>query len=1081
MMKDLKENLELRLRAEISALIHDFGKLSEEFISQQSSSTTYDKYLFRHNLILGRSIQPTHEIVSEDGTKIDLSKHGIYSIENELRKYIHENSCRSNDKDLKQFIKNKYCKNLSNTKAEKQADELLYLIREHYSYRKISDENQNGLLIHLCQNLLIFKTDTIGFADIIAKHHKGEKYQSVLSVNFLKMFREIDGIDSGIDKGALNDCGKQPKDKTYFATSFGHEIHTIDISNLNEIRDNLCKQLSDNLGTGGDITDIRNNIHEIIKGPFLHGLGDTRRSGNDVTLWDHSYSVASLYKSALAKIIHENKWTEPHKIKWRIIAVQYDKLGLIEKAHKLGDIIGYRKLTKEVDTAIKKIIEEDIAIGNEIYRDETGIYFTGPDINSDEWFNPIKKQVLQEVQKITDGEVIPYITLDKSSRSLVNLTKLLKKSKYNFLCQEEIPDWMKTWKDASTNTVKDTNINRSYCKNQCQNNHNCIALNGSNEYQIDICPVCKVHPKCEHQNICKHCLERRESRIKEWQGGKYQTIWIDEIADKNKKVAIITGMFNIFGWLNGELLNTVFSQTLEDYEKTDYNSLINLLKKCLESNEYESSLLNKIANDAYKNQASHKFYNAIVADRNPTWSDAEINWDNDPDYQKASEYLLLTLFRKHPSPARLRRIWETTQNFWIDVQDKLKNKNVLKYKNENDLNGEEDIRFKRLEIKLNNKPPVNILYNVKFGKYDILMYFDGNKLISIQNLTFSGLKKDLDKYKHEIILIKREDENDSEFKKNRINEILYSKEQYNPFLKILLSPISFQFIVPATSVPSVMQLIQDKYSAEMGEVYGRLPLNMGAVIFDHKTPLYAAINASRKMLQGFEDKPAEKFIVKSTNNNGFVEFVNNDNGKSIEFDKPIEKSSRYYRNFIVENPTDIEDREGYFKSYIDSEERGLLNASEIEKNDEVMLYTNHFDFEFLDTTTRRLEIRYNNKNYKRINQSELRGPRPYYLEEFNTVFDKVWKIFDVLTSSQIKKIQSQIAKLHLDWAGYENYGDFKIQIENILINLGTRKWWNSIEEDDQMLLTRVCCDKTIFDVLEFYNSILKLKPSGDKE
>ena len=164
-----------------------------------------------------------------------------------------------------------------------------------------------------------------------------------------------------------------------------------------------------------------------------------------------------------------------------------------------------------------------------------------------------------------------------------------------------------------------------------------------------------------------------------------------------------------------------------------------------------------------------------------------------------------------------------------------------------------------------------------------------------------------------------------------------------------------------------------------------------------------------------------------------------------------------------------------------SEERGLLNASKLYENCEVMLYTNHFDFEFLDTTTRRLEIRYNNKNYKRINQSELRGPRPYYLEEFNTVFDKVWKIFDVLTSSQIKKIQSQIAKLHLDWAGYENYGDFKIQIENILINLGTRKWWNSIEEDDQMLLTRVCCDKTIFDVLEFYNSILKLKPSGDKE
>ena len=1067
-------NRELRLCAEIWALIHDLGKLSEEFISQQSSSITYDKYLFRHNLILGRSIQPPYEIISKDGTTIFLSEDEIYSIEKDLCKYIDKND-ESTDQQLKQFIKDKvkdkYFKNIGSTKAK----ELLNLIREHYSYRKISNENQNELFNYLCQNSLIFNNDKICFADIVAKHHEGEKYKSVPYGNCLKMFKEIDGLDSGIDKGALNDCGKQPKDETYSATSFGYEIQKIDISYLKEIRDNLCKQLSNDLDPVKKRNNVRNNIHKYIKHSFLHGLGETRRSGNDVTLWDHSYSVASLYKSALTK------WIEPHKIKWRIIAVQYDKLGLIEKSHKLGDIIGYRTLTEDVDTAIKEIIEENIAIGNEIYRDETGIYFVGPDINSDEWFSPIKKHIIQEVQKITDGEIIPHITLGESSRSLVNLTELLKKSKNNFLSKETIPAWAGKWKNASTDTVKDIYIIRSYCKNQCQNYHNCIAFNGSNIYMIDICPVCKVHPKCEHQNVCKHCLERRENRIKEWKykidqtDRIYQTIWIDEIADKNKKVAIITGRFNLLGWLNGELLNTIFSQTLEDHESDyDYIDLRNELTECLKSNENECSLLKKIAKEAYRNKKCAKdLYDAIVADRNPTWD------DHNPDYQKASEYLLLTLFRKHPSPARLRRIWETTQKFWEDIQDELKNKEVLKYKNENDLKDEEDIRFKRLKIKLNSNIQ-KTLYNAKFGKFDILMYFDGEELISTQNLSFLGLKKDYAKYKHEKIFIKREDEKDSEFKENRINDISLSNEQYNPFLEILLSPISFQFIVPATSVPRVMQLIQEKYYAEMGEVFGRLPLNMGIVIFDHKTPLYAAINASRKMLQGFEDKPAEKFLVKTINDDGSIEFVNNDNGKSVKFDKTIEKSSRYYRNFIVKNHTDIEKRDGYFKSYIDSEERGLLNASDLNKNDEVMLYTNHFDFEFLDTTTRRLEIRYSDNKYKRINQNELRGPRPYYLEEFNTVFDKVWTLFDVLTISQIKKIQSQLAKLHLDWAGYENSDAFKIQIENILINIGTRNWWGSIEED-HMLLTRVCCDKTIFDVLEFYNSILKLKPSGDKE
>jgi len=1061
-MWDLKGNKDLSLRAEICALIHDLGKLSEEFISQQSSSITYDKYLFRHNLILDTL---KHEISFLDGSKRDLSQDYIDLIETDLLKYIREEKGTLKDKQLKDCIITNLHENISNNTAKK----LLHLIREHYSYNKIFDVNPNISLCQFYKNSLICNEEQIRFADIVAMHHDRINCNNSPNYNLLCLFKMVDGLDSGIDKGVLNNNGKQPKDETCY------EIQKINTPCLKEIRDNLCNRLNDKLGAGDDIIDIRNQIHKIIKDSFLQGLGDTRRSGNDVNLWDHSYSVASLYKSALSKINYEGQWTEPHKIKWKIIAVQYDKLGLIEKAHKLGDIVGYRTLTENVDVAIKKIIEEEIAIGNEIYRDATGIYFVGPDIDSDEWFNLIKKQVIPEVQKIT-GEVVPHITLDKSSRSLVNLTGLLKKSKYNFFNQETIPAWTKKWETASTDTVKDIYINRSYCKNQCQNNNNCIAFNGSNEYQIDICPVCKVHPKCEHQNICKHCLDRRESRINKWQDGTYQTIWIDEIADNNKKVAIITGRFNLFGWLNGELLNTVFSQTLED-QGCSYIDLRNKLMECLKSNEKNSSLLKKIANDAYgKEQCAKDFYDDIVADRNPTWTDAKIEWGDKPDYQKASEYLLLTLFRKHPSPARLRRIWETTQKFWEDIQDELKNKNGLKNENY-----EEDIRFKRLEIKLNNNTLIkNTLCNAKFEKIDILMYFDGEKLISIQNLTFSCVIEDLEKYKDKNIHIKCEDGNDSKFKEHKIEDISFSNGQYSPFLEIILSPISFQFIVPANSVPRVMQLIQKKYFAEMGEVYGRLPLNMGAVIFDHKTALYAAINASRKMLQGFEDKPAEKFIVKSTNNNGFVEFVNNDNGKSMRFDKQIEKSSKYYRNFIVQNNMNMEKRDGYFKSYIDSEERGLLNASHIKENDEVMLYTNHFDFEFLDTITRRLEIRYSDDNYKRINQNEFRGPRPYYLEEFKTVFDKVWKLFDALTTSQIKKIQSQLAKLHLDWAGYENSYAFKIQIENILINIGTRKWWSSIEED-HMLLKQVCCDKTIFDVLEFYNSILKLKPSGDKE
>lgn len=1035
-LQRIVDNRDFILLAEIGALLHDLGKLSKEFVIQQS------KECFDSNKSCCNECNFNHQKIFKDNTlKFDYSDF----LGNNF------NSSISNE-------------NLSNILNKDIRNENRYLFNQ-----KLNDMKQ-----------------------IIEKHENNRS-----GIGLIKVLASIDGLDSGVDKGTLHNNGKQPKDNTYQATSFGHEANTIGVSKLKPIRDQLCAELIDNLKAIeqayddcknnkitkddyiSELLESRNNIHKPVKNAFLEGLGDTRRSGNDVTLWDHSYSVASLYKSALSKIIYENEWTEPGEIKWRIIGVQYDKLGLIEKAHKLADIAGYRELTNEVDEKIKKIVEEDIPLGNEIYRDETGIYFSGPDLDEVELRNLIRERIVDAFQKETDGEVIPCITISDSSRSLVILTKLLRDSRNNFLQHETTPNWINNWKDASSRIVSDSHLKqRSFCKKQCR--RDCVAHGGAKEYQVDICPVCRVRPKCEHQDICKHCLERRESRIEGWEK-KYQTIWIDEIADKNKRVAVVMGGFNLTGWLNGEFLNTVFSQTLEEYTY-DWTELRDKLKTCLSLDECRSELLNEIAKEAYKNKywnkPSQKFYKDVVVDRNPQWQDAgKIDWNNNTDCQKAAEYLLLTIFRKHPSPARLRRIWTTTEKFWEGVQKELKTKEEI-YSSDN-----HDIRFRRIEIRLkNNETLIRTLQNVKFNETNILMYFDGEKLISAQNLSLSGLSGEinLEDCKGKIINIKKEDENDSEFKKFEIKDISWGRS-YRPFLDILLSPISFQFIVPASSIPEVLRIIQDKYSTEMSEVRGRLPLNVGVVFFDYKTALYAAINASRRMLQGFDDEPCDQFLVKIGTNDPGIELVREGGRQEkIKFEDMVKDphAHKYYQNFIVADHVSVEKRNGYFKSFIDGAEVGLLNVSKLIENDKVMISTNHFDFEFLDTTTRRLEIGY--EKWKRNDQSELRGPRPYYLEEFNTVFDAVWKLFDrsTISQTQIKKIQSQLAKLNLDWVGHESSKEFKTQIENILINIGTRKWWNSMENDEQELLMQVCLDETIFDILEFYNSILKLKSGG---
>lgn len=1076
----IKENTDFILLSEIYSLLHDLGKLSKEFIVRQSKECSDSKkeystcYKFKHE-----------KIFSDSNDEFDYSEFLSSS--------------------FKEIISKEVFKDILN-----------------------KDIRTNTIK-------LIFSEKLVGPKEIISEHHDGKPDKRLI-----ELLINIDRLDSGVDKGILQNKGKQSIECTKTSTSFGHE-KKINVEDLKMSRENLCNELSTCLEEISEKPDNivmqREKIIKLLKKEFLKALGDTRRSGNDVTLWDHSYSVASLYKSAIANMIHNGEWINPKDLKWVIIGVQYDKLGLIEKAHKLVDIVAYRKLTEYIDQEIKTYLEEEFPIGNEIYRDESGIYFVGPDIGRDSLEELIKEEILCRVNKKSDGEVIPYISISESSRSLVLLTNLLTEARGNFQLHEEVPEWKDKWVQVLTIDVQDAqvsksscdicenddqckinnrrNLKRSFCKNTCTRFHECIAGGGNKEYQVDICPVCKVHPKCEHQEVCKCCLNRRESRIKEWlpdfSDKKYPTIWINEIADPNGKVAIVTGSFNLSKWLNGELLNTVFSQTIQNLESYDnWNSLSDCLRQELEINRGKPKCLKEIAGESYQREMnSHQFYETLVVDRNPLW-DAKINnWKDGSSCEKATERLLLTIFRKHPSPSRLRRIWTSTETFWMETSDFLKNNEnyhiyIPTAHDYKDIETSSKIRFKRLNITLKN--PKGLLrgtYIAKFKKLSIVMYFNGKKFITTQNLDIPELKglfddttDKLKKYIGNEIEIGPEGTKPDKFEKYKIDDVFYGSN-YNPFLEVLLSPVTFQFIVPANSVPKIISEIHAKYSLEMGNVAGRLPLNLGVVFFDSKTALYAAVNASRRMLNGFEDV---EFMDLSVSNfskdspivNLEVDKQEVDNQgirkKEIQLNKCSGEQSKYYFNFILKTSEDkAQEKKSFFKTFINNEKESLISGSDLAQGDHVKFYPNYFDFEFLDTTARRLEISYDSE-HKRIDKSSLKGPRPYLLEEFSSVFEKVWNLLDKskMTTSQLKNIQEQLVKLHMDWEGCEEknkneyYETLEKQIENILITIGTRKWWNPLSEEGKELLKRVCLDKTVFDILEFYNSILKLKPNGDK-
>jgi CRISPR-associated Csx11 family protein len=304
----------------------------------------------------------------------------------------------------------------------------------------------------------------------------------------------------------------------------------------------------------------RTNLLSKIREVFSNAWGDTRRPINEVTLWDWGYAVSALYKSVLAA-----KLIQAGTSRWRLLRINFDVLGLYAKAIKIADLLGYQRVVDQACEAVKKLIEEEYPLGNEIYRDSTGIYFTFPDLDLPA---DLAQEIRCRVERV-EMELAPRIavTVGDGKTAAEQLKGILGKARKEAL-------------EALAQPFDSQNL--SACWQQ--------QWETADDGKWEICPVCRLRPMREGNQVCETCLQRRVSRIKTWESDPGQTIWIDEIADHNDRVALIVGHFGLDDWLSGDLVQT-------------------MLVKAVPGNP----------NDCVP---------------------------------------------KNPSPARLRRIWETCQRFW---------------------------------------------------------------------------------------------------------------------------------------------------------------------------------------------------------------------------------------------------------------------------------------------------------------------------------------------------------------------------------------------------------------------------------
>jgi len=818
-----------------------------------------------------------------------------------------------------------------------------------------------------------------------------------------------------------------------------------------------------------DIECFRDSVLESTRQAFIPTLGETRIPANDVTLFDHSFSTASLYKTQLARAVLKNEI--PSTEKWRVFGIFWNGARFMSQARKAADALNRQEIINEIKKELKHHFEIKYPIGNTIFEDTDSIFFTFPAFGKSE--DLAKECMLKAVDIIraeSNGDLWPVCALSQERRSPAVIAEMM-----------EFFETRKGIDKESAILYIQNEKNKFEPKNSLDINNPLLESEiPDRNGQYDICPVCRIRVKKEKDDACGVCLERRRGRIEKWVDNRNntETIWVNEAADENNRVALISIEFGIKEWLNGKWLQSQWVQTIQDWIDNLRNSpkkLKNIENSILKNKGIvkndisELNVVNTIKlleviatkpneKESQKKDAFFTFFNKGEAPEGQKLTDSIEDIENRTTIIGEKQYKLFNyLFNKHPSPARLRRVWTETQDFITTVQNNIHEqinqipatRLILKTKSSNlpknlplpptwnavEINGLNPARFQIVQI--------NDTYFATITNLSEFEYRSGTTNEVLRGL--EAVKKAVEN-SDKLKIVNEEDRKEQKPYHIQINNI--EPEQYTPAITLLKSPYKFQMLVPAFSVPQVLKIITSLYDKWFSKVYGKLPLNVSVLAANKKFPLYVLLGSASKMLNNHDgfNKLYEMEPYWNVNDSGsdpYYGYYPTDDGVSPEKLAPIKDGEMFY------------------------------------------LSPGWFDFDFLGGTADRGRIFYGNgeKPARESIRYGWKKPRPYKFHQIKDML-RLHDILGGLSRTQVNRIeQALISKLE-SWE-YPEYPDrnkvFNEFAKAVIIDAFTPKKWNEISPENRSFVENVIDSGLLVDTIQLYNHVIKVKIGGEED
>jgi len=136
-----------------------------------------------------------------------------------------------------------------------------------------------------------------------------------------------------------------------------------------------------------DVPRTRQRFLKDIDDVFRQALGETRRPTNDVTLWHHSYSTASLFKAAVAEGVlrrdfrHWQNETGDFalqrmgRVRFRLLGIRWNWAALAGGALRPVVLAALAENRRQVIAQLRQRLEVDYPVGNLGYEDDDGAVF----------------------------------------------------------------------------------------------------------------------------------------------------------------------------------------------------------------------------------------------------------------------------------------------------------------------------------------------------------------------------------------------------------------------------------------------------------------------------------------------------------------------------------------------------------------------------------------------------------------------------------------------------------------------------------------------------------------------------------